>query len=126
MVGVSAMTGEGIEELLELILLESEMLELRANANKRATGLVVEAHLSQGKGTVTTLIVQNGTLNEGDYLIMGPYYGKVKAMFDDHGRAIKSAGPSMPVEILGISDVPGAGEIFYVVEDERQAPGNFN
>lgn len=120
-VGVSAMTGEGIEELLELILLESEMLELRANANKRATGLVVEAHLSQGKGTVTTLIVQNGTLNEGDYLIMGPYYGKVKAMFDDHGRAIKTAGPSMPVEILGISDVPGAGEIFYVVEDERQA-----
>ncbi len=120
-VGVSAMTGEGIDELLELILLESELLELRANPNKRATGLVVEAHLSQGKGTVTTLIVQSGTLKEGDFLIMGPYYGKVKAMFDDHGRAIKEAGPSMPVEILGISNVPGAGEIFYVVEDERQA-----
>jgi len=120
-VGVSALTGQGIDTLLEMILLESELLELRANPNKKASGLVVEAHLSQGKGTVTTLIVQSGTLKEGDYLIMGPYYGKVKAMFDDHGRAVKSAGPSMPVEILGLSNVPDAGEIFYVVDDERQA-----
>ncbi|MGE0267686.1 MAG: translation initiation factor IF-2 [Candidatus Omnitrophota bacterium] len=120
-VGVSALTGQGIDEMLEMILLESEMLELRANPNKKASGLVVEAHLSQGKGTVTTLIVQSGTLKEGDFLIMGPYYGKVKAMFDDHGRAIKSAGPSMPVEILGLSNVPGAGEMFYVVDDERKA-----
>lgn len=120
-VGVSALSGQGIDTLLEMILLESELLELRANPNKKASGLVVEAHLSQGKGTVTTLIVQSGTLKEGDYLIMGPYYGKVKAMFDDHGRAIKSAGPSMPVEILGLSNVPDAGEIFYVVDDERKA-----
>lgn len=120
-VGVSAMTGEGIDELLEMILLEAEMLELRANPNKRASGIVVEAHLSQGKGTVVTLIVQSGTLRDGDFLIAGPQYGKVKAMFDDHGRTVKEAGPSMPVEILGLSEVPDAGEMFYVVPDERQA-----
>ena len=120
-VGVSAMTGEGIDELLEMILLEAELLELKANPHKRASGIVVEAHLSQGKGTVTTLIVQSGTLSEGDYLIAGPHWGKVKALFDDHGRTIKEAGPSMPVEILGLSEVPDAGEMFYVVPDERQA-----
>ncbi|MBZ0165213.1 MAG: translation initiation factor IF-2 [Candidatus Omnitrophica bacterium] len=120
-VGVSAKTGDGIDELLELILLESELLELKANPNKRASGIVVEAHLSQGKGVVSTLIVQSGTLGEGDFLIVGPQYGKVKALFDDHGRVIKEAGPSMPVEILGLSEVPEAGEMFYVVEDERQA-----
>ncbi|MBP9853926.1 MAG: translation initiation factor IF-2 [Candidatus Omnitrophica bacterium] len=120
-VGVSAITGQGIDEMLEMIILESEMLELRANPNKRASGLVVEAHMSPGKGIVTTLIVQSGTLKEGDFLIMGPYYGKVKAIFDDRGKAIKSAGPSMPVEILGISNVPAAGEIFYVVDNEKKA-----
>ena len=110
--GVSAITGEGIDELLEMILLESEMLELKANAKKKAVGIVVEAHLSQGKGAVTTLIVQGGTLNESDFIVAGPYYGKVKAMFDDHERSIKQAGPSTPVEILGLPDVPEAGEIF--------------
>jgi len=119
--GVSAMTGEGVDDLLELILLESEMLELKANDQKKASGIVVEAHLSHGKGAVTTLIVQSGTLREGDIIVLGPYYGKIRAMFDDHGRASKSAGPSTPVEILGLSDVPEAGESFYVVGDERQA-----
>jgi len=120
-VGVSAMTGEGIDKLLEMILLESEMLELKANPNKKASGIVVEAHLSQGKGAVTTLIVQSGTLREGDIVIVGPYYGKVRAMFDDLKQAIEEAGPSMPLEFLGLSCVPAAGEMFYVVDDEKQA-----
>lgn len=119
--GVSAVTGEGVDELLELILLESEMLELKANAQKKASGIVVEAHLSHGKGAVTTVIVQTGTLNEGDIVVLGPFYGKIRAMFDDHGQTIKAAGPSMPVEMLGLSSVPEAGELFYVVEDEKQA-----
>lgn len=120
-VGVSAMTGEGIDELLEMMLLEAEMLELKANANKKATGIVVEAHLSQGKGAVTTLIVQSGTLNEGEYIVVGQYCGKARALFNDHKKLVKLAGPSMPVEMLGLSDVPDAGETFYVVEDERTA-----
>lgn len=120
-VGVSGITGEGVDHLLEMVLLEAEMLELRANAQKRASGIVVEAHMSQGKGSVTSLIVQSGTLNDQDYFVVGPYYGKVKAMFDDRHKQIKEAGPSMPVEILGLSDVPEAGERFYVVEDEKQA-----
>jgi len=118
---VSATTGEGIDELLELILLEAELLELKANADKKASGLIVEAHLSQGKGAVTTVIVQSGTLKEGDIFVVGPFYGKIKAMFNDRGQIIKEAGPSMPVEILGLSDVPEAGDSFYVVEDEKQA-----
>ena len=119
--GVSAITGEGVDNLLDMILLESEMLELRANPDKNATGIVVEAHLSQGKGAVTSLIVQSGTIKEGDVVVVGPYYGKIKAMFDDHDKAIKKAGPSMPVEILGLSNVPEAGEVFYVVDDEKYA-----
>ncbi len=119
--GVSGTTGEGVDTLLELILLEAEMLELRANDQKKASGIVVEAHLSHGKGAVTTLIVQSGTLNEGDMVVLGPFYGKIRAIFDDHGRSIKKAGPSMPVEILGLSSVPEAGELFYAVEDEKQA-----
>lgn len=120
-VPVSAMTGEGIDALLELILLEAEILELKANAQKKASGIVVEAHLSQGKGAVTSLIVQTGTLNDGDFIVVGPYYGKIRAMFDDHEQAIVQAGPSMPVEMLGLSSVPEAGELFYVVDDEKQA-----
>jgi len=120
-VGVSAMTGEGVTNLLELILLESEMLELRANYDKLASGIVVEAHLSKGKGAVTTLIVQNGTLKNNDVIVVGPYYGKIRALLDDHGQKVDDAGPSMPVEILGLADVPEAGESFYVVEDERMA-----
>lgn len=120
-VGVSAQTGEGMDKLLEMILLEAEMLELKANRQKRASGIVVEAHLSRGKGSVATLIVQSGTLNINDMVVVGPYYGKVKAMFDDFEKPIKLAGPSMPVEILGLPGVPEAGEVFYVVEDDRRA-----
>jgi translation initiation factor IF-2 len=119
--GVSALTGEGVDNLLDLILLEAELLELKANPNKNASGIIVEAHLSKGKGVLVTLIVQSGTLNEGDIVVVGPQYGKIKAMFDDNGRPIKSAGPSMPVEILGMPAVPEPGEQFYVLNDERQA-----
>ncbi|MBF0522670.1 MAG: translation initiation factor IF-2 [Candidatus Omnitrophica bacterium] len=118
---VSATTGEGIDNLLEMLLLESEVLELKANPDKKASGIVVEAHLSQGKGVVATLIVQSGTLKEGDFVVTGPFYGKLKAMLNDYGKPIKEAGPSMPVEVIGISHVPEAGEIFYVVDGEKQA-----
>jgi translation initiation factor IF-2 len=120
-VGVSAMTGEGIDQLLEMILLESELLELQANPDKNASGIVVEAHLSRGKGAVADLIVQSGTLKEGDHLVVGPYYGRVKAMLDDHEKNLQLAGPATPVEVLGLPGVPEAGEIFYVVDDEKQA-----
>jgi len=120
-IGVSAMTGDGIDTLLEMILLEAELLELKANSEKKASGIVVEAHLSKGKGAVTSLIVQSGTLKEGDFFVVGPYYGKIRALLDDHERSIKEAGPSMPVEIMGLSDVPEAGELFYVVDGEKQA-----
>ncbi len=119
--GVSATTGEGVDQLLEMILLEAELLELKANFEKRASGIVVEAHMSQGKGAMATLIVQNGILKEGNILVCGPYYGKIKALFDDYERPIEAAGPSTPVEILGLPSVPDAGELFYVVEDERRA-----
>jgi len=119
--GVSATTGEGIDKLLEMIILEAEMLELKANADKTAMGIVVEAHLSRGKGSVASLIVQSGTLRLNDFLVVGQFYGKVKAMFDDHERPIKLAGPSTPVEVLGLPGVPEAGEMFYVVKDEKQA-----
>ncbi len=119
--GVSALTGEGVDHLLEMILLEAELLELKANPDKKASGIVVEAHLSQGKGAVTTLIVQSGTLRDGDLIIVGPHYGRVRAMFDDYQNIIKEAGPSTPVEFLGLSEVPGAGEMFYVIDDEKQA-----
>ncbi len=118
---VSALTGQGIDNLLEMILLEAEILELKANPDKNASGIVVEAHLSPGRGSVATLIVQGGTLRESDILVVGPYYGKIKALFDDHQRHISAAGPSMPVEILGLSAVPEAGEKFFVVENEKSA-----
>ncbi len=120
-VGVSAVTGEGIDKLLEMMFLESEMLELRANRQKKASGIVVEAHMSRGKGSLATLIVQSGTLRPNDMIVVGPYYGRVKAMFDDYEKPISEAGPSMPVEILGLPGVPDAGEMFYVVENEDQA-----
>ncbi|NTV29442.1 MAG: translation initiation factor IF-2 [Candidatus Omnitrophica bacterium] len=120
-VPVSAHTGEGIDTLLEMILLEAEMLECKANPNKRAAGIVVEAHLSPGKGALATLIVQSGTLKDGDIVIVGPYYGRVKAMFDDRKRPVHEVGPSGPVEILGLPAVPEAGERFFVVEEERIA-----
>ncbi|HDP16260.1 MAG TPA: translation initiation factor IF-2 [Candidatus Omnitrophica bacterium] len=120
-VGVSAKTGEGIDNLLEMLLLESEMLELKADPNQPASGVVVEAELSKGKGPVATILVSKGTLRTGDIVIVGLNYGKIKAMFDDKGRRIKEAGPSTPVEILGLSGVPLAGEKFYAVSDDKKA-----
>jgi translation initiation factor IF-2 len=119
--GVSATTGEGIDNLLEMILLEAEVLELKANHEKKAHGIVVEAHLSRGRGAVATLIVQGGVLKEGEFVVVGPHYGKIKAMFDDLGRSIKQAGPSRPAEVLGLPEAPVAGEMFYVVENEKEA-----
>ncbi|MBU4148804.1 MAG: translation initiation factor IF-2, partial [Candidatus Omnitrophica bacterium] len=117
---VSAKTGEGIDELLELLLLEAEMLELRANPDQPASGAVVEAELSKGKGSVATVLVSKGTLKIGDIVIIGLNYGRIKAMFDDKGRRVQEAGPSKPVEILGLSGVPLAGEKFYTVSDEKK------
>jgi translation initiation factor IF-2 len=118
---VSAKTGQGIDELLEKVLLEAELLELKANPNKRAIGTVVEAYLDKGRGFVTTIMVQEGTLNIGDYLLAGKNSGKVKAMFDERGKEMKSAGPSSPVSILGLDGAPQAGDKFHVFEDEREA-----
>ena len=120
-VGVSAVTGEGVDSLLEMILLEAEMLELKANKEKSASGIVVEAHLSRGKGAVASLIVQAGTLKVNDIIVVGSYYGKIKAMFDDYEDPISEGGPSAPVEILGLPGVPEAGEKFYVIQEEKQA-----
>jgi translation initiation factor IF-2 len=120
-IGVSAVTGEGVDQLLELLLLEAELLELKANPDRHASGIVIEAHMSPGKGAVSTLIVQKGTLKEGDVLIIGSHYGRVKALFDDYERPIRQAGPSSPVEILGLQGIPEAGEVFYAVDDEKQA-----
>lgn len=120
-VPVSGLTGQGIDHLLEMILLEAELLELKTNDQKKATGVVVEAHLSRGRGPVSALIVRSGTLKEGDIIIVGHLYGKVKAMFDDQHRPIKEAGPAKPVEVLGLSEVPEAGQAFYVVDDDKLA-----
>lgn len=120
-VGVSAVSGEGVDNLLDLILLEAELLELKANPDKKASGIVIEAHISKGRGPVASLLVQSGTLKEGDGIVVGPYFGRVKAIFDDHQRPIIEAGPSTPVEVLGLSEVPAAGEMFYAVADERTA-----
>ena len=119
-VGVSAKTGQGIDELLEMLLLEAELLEFKANPDQPANGVVVEAELSKGKGPVATVLVSNGTLKVGDVAIVGTNYGRIKAMLDDKGHRVKEAGPSKPVEILGLSGVPLAGEKFYVVSDEKK------
>ncbi len=120
-VPVSAKTGQGIDDLLEMILLEAQMLELKANPQRPASGVVIEAKITKGRGPVTTLLVQNGTLHLNDNIIVGQYYGKVRAMFDDHGRSVTDAGPSMPVEILGVTAPPQAGEQFFVIQDEKTA-----
>jgi translation initiation factor IF-2 len=120
-VNVSAITGQGIDTLLDMILLESEMLELKANPNKPAKGVVVEAKISKGGGPIATLLVQNGTLRQGDIAVAGAFYGKVRAILDDKIHRVKEAPPSKPVEILGLSGVPQAGDIFMVVSDEKQA-----
>lgn len=120
-VPVSAHTKEGIDTLLEMVVLTSEMMELKANSARKAKGTVVEAELDKGRGAVATLLVQNGTLNVGDSIIVGTTYGRIRAMFNDKGKKVKTAGPSMPVEILGLSDVPAAGDRFNVVKDEKTA-----
>jgi len=120
-VPVSAHTKEGIDTLLEMIVITAEMLELKANINRRAKGTVIEGKLDKGRGPLATLLVQNGTLHTGDSIIVGSTYGRIRAMFDDKGKKIKTAGPSIPVEILGLSEVPAAGDRFNVVKDEKTA-----
>ncbi len=120
-VPVSAKTQEGIEDLLEMILLTSEVAELKANPKRRARGLVIEAQLDKGKGPVATILVQKGTLHVGDFIAAGASSGKVRAMMDDKGRRVKEAGPSTPVEILGLSDVPNAGEVLVATENDKEA-----
>ena len=118
---VSAKSGEGIDNLLDMLLLTAEMHELKANPNRRARGLVIEGRLDKGKGTVATLLVQKGTLHVGDNIAVGSCYGKIRAMTDDKGRRIQQAGPSIPVEILGLGDVPNAGDVFVSPETEKEA-----
>ncbi len=120
-VPVSAHTHEGIPELLEMIILTAEVKELKANPNRNARGLVIEAELDKGKGPVATVLVQKGTLHVGDNIAVGACYGKVRAMMDDKGRRVKEATPSTPVEILGLNGVPNAGEVFVVTENEKEA-----
>ena len=120
-VPVSAHTGEGIDTLLEMILLTAEVCELKANPNRSARGLVIEAQLDKGKGPVATILVQKGTLHVGDFIAAGACNGKVRAMMDDKGRRIKEAGPSTPVEILGLGDVPNAGEILLAFDSDKEA-----
>ena len=118
---VSAHTGEGIDNLLEMILLTAEVSELKANPNRKARGLVIEAELDKGKGPVATILVQKGTLKVGDFIAAGACSGRVRAMIDDKGRRVKEAGPSTPVEILGLNDVPNAGEILVVTDNDKEA-----
>ena len=118
---VSAKAGTGIQELLEMILLTADILELKANPKRRARGLVIEAQLDKGRGPVATVLVQKGTLKVGDFISAGASHGKVRAMIDDKGRRVKEAGPSTPVEILGLSDVPNAGEVFLAHESDKTA-----
>lgn len=118
---VSGITGEGVEHLLEMIPLQAEVLDLKANPNRPARGTVIEAKLTSGKGPIAVVLVEKGTLKRGDYVISGLYYGKVKALIDEHGKMLKEAAPSVPVEILGLSGVPEAGSDFRVVADEKQA-----
>ncbi|HAZ19888.1 MAG TPA: translation initiation factor IF-2, partial [Clostridiales bacterium] len=120
-VPVSALTKQGIDTLLESVLLITEIAELKANPNRNAKGVVIEAKLDKGRGPVATILVQNGTLHTGDVIIAGTSVGRVRAMLDDKGKQLKEAGPSVPVEILGLADVPNAGDVFNAVEDERMA-----
>ena len=118
---VSAHTGEGIDELLDMVSLTAEVLELKANPNRKARGIVLEAQLDKGRGPVATVLVQNGTLHVGDAVAIGSAHGKVRAMVNDKGKRIKTAGPSTPVEILGLSEVPNAGEVMMVMDSEKEA-----
>ena len=118
---VSAHTGEGIDELLDMVSLTAEVLELKANPNRKARGIVLEAQLDKGRGPVATVLVQKGTLHVGDAVAIGSAHGKVRAMVNDKGKRIKTAGPSTPVEILGLSEVPNAGEVMMVMDSEKEA-----
>jgi len=118
---ISAKTGEGIDELLEKVLLEAEMLDLKANPNKPATGSVIEASLDKGRGYLTTLMVQNGSMKVGDVLLAGSYFGKIKALFDHRGKKLKEVGPSTPVLVLGLDGAPQAGDKFNIMESDREA-----
>lgn len=120
-VPVSARSGEGIDELLEMIIMVSEMEDIRANPNRKAVGTIIEAQLDVGRGPTATVLVQKGTLNSGDNVVSGSSYGRIRAMFDDKGKKIKKAGPSIPVQILGLSEVPEAGSMIYAVKDEKTA-----
>jgi translation initiation factor IF-2 len=121
MVELSAKTGQGVDDLLDALLLQAEVLELRASREGRAVGVVIESALDKGRGPVATVLVQQGTLSKGDYLVCGVQYGRVRALFDEAGKQVASAGPSIPVQVLGLSGVPDAGDDFVVVEDERLA-----
>ncbi|HJY42183.1 MAG TPA: translation initiation factor IF-2, partial [Steroidobacteraceae bacterium] len=121
MVELSAKTGQGVDDLLDALLLQAEVLELRASREGRAVGVVIESSLDKGRGPVATVLVQQGTLGKGDYLVCGVQYGRVRALFDEAGKQVASAGPSIPVQVLGLSGVPDAGDDFVVVEDERLA-----
>lgn len=121
MVPVSAKTGDGIDGLLDTVLLEADIRELRANKNRRASGVVIESALHRGRGAVATVLVQNGTLRVGDIVVAGGTFGKVRALIDDKGKQVKKAGPSIPVEVMGLADVPAAGDVLSVVSDERVA-----
>ncbi|MFM7723651.1 MAG: translation initiation factor IF-2, partial [Bacteroidota bacterium] len=118
---ISAKQGLNIDKLLEKVLLEAEMLDLKANPNKNAIGTVIESSLDKGKGYVTNMLVQAGTMRVGDVILVGRHYGRVRAMHDEHGAALKEAGPATPVAILGISGAPSAGDKFRVMDDEREA-----
>ena len=118
---ISAKTGQGVEDLLEKVLLEAELLEVKANPNKNGVGTVIESELDKGRGYVSTLLVQSGTVRMGDVVLAGPHYGKVKAMFNERGQKITEAGPSMPFSLLGLSGAPNAGDKFRVMDDEKEA-----
>ena len=119
MVPVSALTGEGVDRLLEMILLVAEVQDYRANPDRKARGIIIEARLDKGRGPVATVLVKNGTLNIGDTIVAGTAYGRVRAMMNDRGERVKSAGPSMPVEVIGFNDVPDAGDIINAVDDDK-------
>ena len=120
-VPVSAKTGEGVDDLLDAILLQAEVMELKAVRMVAPTGVVVESSLDKGRGPVATVLVQQGTLKKGDFLVCGIEYGRVRALFDETGKQVDEAGPSIPVQVLGLSGVPNAGDDFLVVADERLA-----
>ncbi len=118
---ISAKTGQGVDLLLEKVLLEAELMELKANPKRPAIGTVIESSLDKGRGYVAKLLVQNGTLRQGDVIVAGPVFGKVKAMYNERNQLVKEAGPSTPILVLGLTGAPQAGEKFMVYADEKEA-----